>query len=1652
MANLDLCSLRDASPAEVAAQLRSTASRADDVLDLTNEVVSCIAGGSLPFPVAQTWLSIVDKPQATVICLRQAQSVLVRRVAIRRLVKQLRQDKTLSSAWDAIGGARGLVSVLATLSVIDVRRLCYALGWTASSSGNDVVRLQRQRRVTELLEMLLSRDENPDSRPLHAAYARLVPACTQEIALEWLDMMDSSSLPSSVRASAAIDSNETMFSEQLRSHIVKAHWDAVKQRALNSIFSGSGTFTLDIIKPFVKADTAFAVRVLADLAQHEALMRVDPWSFVGSLVIPIFKRTARHRADPDAHRSIGRLVIRCIEQKPALKAHFRPRVYGQTDETLVSAAIRSWNSSPFRPEDDEILGRILRFLPMEWLSLPLPFLIDLVRPSRRYHFLQLVLRNHHAYDVDIGPPTSKYGISIGKAKIHGYVFEALPPAQASALFERLLEGNPEFTFLGWSSKSRNDSVFMEPLEYLDTRYPNPHTFRAELIKRTDPKDRILPEDPGAVLQDLRTKELARLMKKAAQSKEQEERCHYATAALRLCMAIGDLDLYNETLQWAGKRFSKDPLTVKELYSDSVMNTVEAVIMLIALDERPRALTDIKDAMQKANGVLLTLLETATMAQREPSFSVHHWDAVLDMPSSIAAKRLFLLDKWQRKMGMSDTDVLENVLEPMMEMLLEVEETLLKPDRRRLNRQNPEGILAGKGLVFSGSTSRATIQFLDRLAQRRDELWRRHRGQVNPSVMSLGAPWPRGLPIQSLLSTSFAVHQGLYYMIYAKMPYIQGRAEAVVFCGAETALAPIPEREEDQTAVGPFVESWITALEFWLIGADDRADREKRALRAWQHATTELTGGRMTREEAHRFWRRRSNLWSDLAQLSEPESKREMALLPKSDDSGQPSEWNPDPQRGEPDMVAKDRRLPATTCLDCMLEPNVLRGESWKTTRILTRVSDPQVPGNPIPASYWSSSKADWHGVSISQVDAAGATAVLCVNSIAGADTSLLMTSLPSDAEPRFPALYLDEGFLENEGSKIDPPLQVLQDLHKLLPSQLLVKLADSVLQRIQAEENEGLRNYAAFVEVIKLLARGDDPMLVAPLLRRFIVENPEASAWHRSVLNSGIVRFLDPRGSEQLFQSLSSAILDNLKQQSASKADAAPADDASPSALPPPSLVKVTTVKMMARILHGGLFLGPTASLDILGQLLAHANHIDIRLAALESLINMSRNAQIKDAVLEQLRQYAVPLAGALSEQHPATESDWEAAEERGQLPTVGHGHNDHRAYDMLSHGNEETNPDLYSLAYEAMERSGRDNKRWMLLFMKKHGIDIKSDVIPQIPAMPRFYASLFRLTRASKLQRAHFDTMSHFITLLADPPSEITQITALVKSKDSLASSNEGAHWLAVWDGHETSGLLCGLHIFLGHVNELAALQRERRSGAVTSDMMDAFVLRTLRTRLAQGDTGFCLRILSYMSSRYDAETHGVREDMGPGRILRGLIDSINAMRTPEWQADPNRQPAFLPRTLEFELALLPTHPRDVPIEYIVRYVDDIVALLGKVVSSGMPYDERIDSVTNHLYRSTSSWLRLACLFGTPGRLSNPESLAPVDFLRLHLAQHLLTNVTSVEDRNEEDLADAKHMVVEWERSPVEELRLVARRLREKSKTGNKRGRALGPKWLFER
>ncbi|VUC28870.1 unnamed protein product [Clonostachys rosea] len=1604
---IDIRRLRDARPAEQAVLLRrALASPTANNTAITSQLLASVATGSLPDLPVRTWLSVAEDPRVTVAVVCQSYSVTLRRLAMPVLTAQLRGDATFHSTWDALGGSEGIVKLLSQFSVTDLRLFIKSLRGTALAGGE--TRTERQGKIGELFMMLTDDTRNPDQRPLDMEYAHLLPSCPAGMALAWSDQNSSHDFVP-LRWRELLGDNH-MIRKSVLKRVNRAHRAIITEMNFRQSYSASEkNVSWERVRPFLARSRNLRLKVFQLLAANNDFHRAPFGEVMENVILPLARQFTRRRCDPKAASEFWFLLIEAQKSSLVLLSHSAVSMHDPVTrqrKSLFEYVIRAWGHN-FMSEAE--LAAYLETIPeKESKHMSVEAILKQVPRDKRYTLLRLFFKHNRSYQLDIGPPSSRANDILRELKISVEVFLLLPRPEAISLFERLQDAHSGYGYSAlepWNYKqSELGSLFQLSTNNEDESLnPDGPALRGFLLRNFSQGPISCPVDPRRVRNHLRVTELSRRKSLSQQGRTAELRAFWAISACRLCIAMGDIDAYINTLIWA-RRFNKDAMVLKLLYHEQQLYMPQLLSLLSAID-RGHTTANIRENIELANKVLMTFLETAAMTVDSPSFCRSDWESVYELIPKVAELRLKNYQTLQIQMNCSDNQVFDMILQPTLDMLVAAESLILQPGNQRLGFQNPNGFPI------------LITRFFDILAEKRDSLWAAYRTGLDPEVSALQMSWPMGLPVQCLWPENHISQAG-------DAPYLQKRARNIVFCDPQAALSPAPSSPKVQAIIGVFVDDWSMALRIYIYGRDGDSDQEMRLEAAWKYALDHLTGDRMSREEAQRFWARVFPYSPSIGKvLDEDAPRRCYAIVPKHESGEQATimEWDPDPTYNAITAYRKDERsLRQATVLDCMVKPGWKKGTHWVKRR-LTWLK-PLIPQH-------SKNVLDfWHPKSLSEcpgseLDTQMMAAILCLDNTHGTNCSLIEQSTPEENQLFDSKISLLTGFFEREYLMFDKIASSLRLNHSRIPPRLLAGLGISVLRRIREDTVTIDGTYGLFYMLIQMLSDGPRPSLASPLIREFIVEVPQASDWHQYLLSSHHLNRLEPQDAEDFIESLSGGIVKKLRLQKAREASETGHTVSE-------SLIRVTTVKSVEQLLRGKHFTTPRKAVNILAGILKHSSHVEIQVAAIKALTGLLTDDGPNEDVLRLLEQYAVPIASALNEWHPHIEPEWRSANNGGELPLVDHSRDGHTVLSMLMPRKHKPCSDaLFKLATQALRTSSQTNSRWLGLFMQKYGFGDESSILPRIPACPEIFLESLRQKGPHNISVEDFVMIRDYVLFLLDQPKEIREFTTYVKHNRRLASSNTGKHWLHLWSKTSNEALDLGggwVAEMLGSWSTIS--QNDEKTSAILS-MAEDFVLRMAEISISRGD----LTLFDDVVSRIPTNPDGILGNVSSTKVIKQLIERIDELRTPEWQADHNRRPFALPNTLPLRLRLL--DPSQGNAEGASTFAERIVQLLREVTKGGRLYYGDFEIIRAHLMTTVSkqSAPSLAIALGSLEKLDSWSTPTPADHLRTRLAAELLDSdkLNKTSDCNDEAKEktglEIWEMLNKWSMSPVEEFRNLA-------------------------
>lgn len=1618
--DIDHVVLRNGTPAEVARYLQQLRSSTPDPAAITSHLHNAVVQGSIPHTVFMIWTPLSNDAATIVAGLRQSESLLERRIAIRAFIKALRSPESMTQVWDACGGASGLAAIMSNLSVEEIKSLCNGLAKTASLPRG---RTERHVRLTELVSILgadtPSPENNPDTRPLLPYYKRILPACTIDRVAEH-------------------EETAPAWTSRQRSILLRTHPTFYQTKFMESMFSAKGpkrtTIDVGVWTQLINDNFGFGKQLLLKFLSEDQLV-VQPYEFMENIAKPLARRLRRRRSTAEQQLPFETLevLVQVIRKYPSLT-----EVLDASLDGTIFYVIKFWeHTRTTRPQVEQHLAELIKLAPeAKYKSADsIVPLLRAVNPAVSYQLFRLIIQNSKYYGFDVHDTSDGNDASFKKLNgpwpanlfttMFGYDDKDIP----LRLFRRLMEIFPSASFLKPSTEN-SISILRESTSITG----DPDVLEAMLLRassgRADSESDLALKFEGV---------LHERQKKASSARDWQGRASWAQSALNMSIATGSLDVYSKTLLWA-QRFNKDPNTVKQIYSYAVLKTTEGIELLSGISTAAYANNsdfNAAETIQSANKILFQLLETASTALREPSFQRYDWTEVLSLPASVLENRFRLVNDFQDARKLSDAEVFDQVWRPTLEFLLEAENYLLRPGMQRLYPRHLLGILHGMP-CFKGLEARPHVdKFWDSFAKGRDELWQTYRSQHFPAVLALSETWPRGLPLQSLLPGD-----PLDLKNIDNIPYVRSRIENVVFGEPEILLQEPPKDKESRAGIGPFVDNYNYAIKAYVNITDDPAKNEELVHKAWRHAVDRLNGTRMTTTESLRFWaevfhRNGIKLPHDLRSKL---PKRPEPSVPDFDNPEMPTEWNPLAEHGRLEFV-ESRELPGTILDQMLMEhstwaanPEFDQEALWEDS-VKIQAED--------RLSFWDLTRFSWP-LSGKTKDGTVVSLLLYLNTTKGANNSILREPFPSGTDVRYPALYLEQEFLET----VDTDYFGYQNSRRISsvirsgPPSLLARVARSILQRVEDTENSESNEQPPIdlaMKLIGLLVGSDRPSLAFPLIRDVILDRPNDSSWHRNLLSKRLFNILPPAESKNLLDMISDGLQKRLDDQLARNKEAKEENGELPARSPP--AVKVTTVKMLAKLLSDAPFLDIESSIDILTGLLAKSQHIDIRVAIIESLFDTleaeTASPEVKGRILVLLKKLALPIAASFNERRPITDADWKDAEGGGELPEVAERRDLSAApvRTLFLHLNKrlrndpETKATLARITVRLLKQSAENNLRWTELFLRKYGFSLPpGEVLLTAPVEPKILRVFTQCPEY--FSKDMFEMLRGVVLTNLRPSPGIAAITNKIKENPELSNSNARSHWLNLYGGGRFAIELYGAEDCFAVMHKTTLSQEVAdTSNRITSSMLQEFALEVAGELIRSGHP-------SYVVSLFDSMTSAMLEEKSleslqrwkttTKPVLQKIIGRVEGLRTSAWQRNPKRKPQVLPDTFRLKVAMLAVPPGLNLEEEVVREVSD---LINDLAGSREPYHENWAHLKRHIVHMHADWkprlAHLALRFGSLENV-NVENPTLADYLRIDMAKTLVEQARDPKDKN--IAVDLKATLRSWAECPIESFRDSAR------------------------
>ncbi|KXJ88394.1 hypothetical protein Micbo1qcDRAFT_235761 [Microdochium bolleyi] len=1545
--HLDHAAIRSLTPAETAAHLHQ---RTEQLGWRTawDSLLSQIRSGLLPSTLVHIFLAQCRDPEPVVEAMQQDWSALTRQTGIKHFGRWTRQDDSFVSVWAAVGDTAGLVQLLAAFSVSEVEQFCRALQRNCKDNGRQEA---RRRKLTRLYNSLISHPDasfpNPDRRPLSDFYHVLVPSCTSDVVLR----------------------STTKKTKPKRS-TVKAHLPVFQQACLDSIFAVPvPSEQLSVWAYVLDIDIEFAFTVLEKLSESPPHLKHNAGCVVWTLFLPLAKRLARRKEHAPVQARLYDLLFKCITIEPSIANTIR--------DNLFTPAVRAWRDCRSHNDImDSRLARLISIAPAAHSRQPITVLLRQVHEQARFPLLRMIFQCNLdlQVDLDLGMKGTVQKMSDEKTKQWWphETFRLLPRLTALQLFEGVQSGSVPGCF---SEDHRYGSYVPEDPNSNDgDSTPDMEYFKAGLYARADRQD----TGEGA-WRGHTDRVIAERKTKAASAREATDREKWAQSAIKLSVATGSIDTFASTLQWA-RRFNKDPLVGHKLLS--IDN--EGTALLAGMPEWARfesigGEAAVAERIIRGNEVVMHVLDTAAKLSHEPGFRSNKVANARVLPGDVFRERLARAESLISRKLVTDEWVIAHVWTPTVKMLIDAERFFLADGHQVLGHTHIEGLLAQE--VYC--SSRHIQWFIDSLAKQRDELWREHRARHRPATTTLPAPWPRGLSVSALLPVGTDDKTALL----PDMPYFQGRLRAVVFASQASVMMAPPEDEEEKEAIGPFTDSYGYALRVW-VGLSPRSEREHRVAEAWAHATTALTGDRMSSSEAARFWAGHFVMAGISEKLlpTTPYEDLRITALPATGDPSFPAEWNPQP------APRPARDLPKT-CLDCMLQAaGWMSIYTWQAKPTMESTFSAATSRTLAAPTLWSDRYLLL--LPVAERDAFTVAALGLLNARYGAKSSRLLKPYPSENAVRIPAVYLDEEFLEKQNKDLtqgslrrESILTVISHLSASIPNDLLVDLARSLFERMDKDEREGRQDpevRKVAVSIVHRIAAGDHPVTACEFVRLVVLERQDDSSWHRQVLDRAFLKDLPAKDAKAFFKDLALAIQQKLQEQRSrfreQKAVVASETTPSTEAANSGPVVKITTIKMIAQLLRWANFADRDFALEILTGLLRHSSHPDVVICIVEGLLQQKAESDdeiIKSKIVDIVAEHIVPLASSLDERNPLTEEAWcklEAGE--GDIPELYSADKEElppllgllaaateHAADA-DDSSEERRIWLERVIIPVIHLSAANHVRWTRLFLQRNGFSAAVvDVLPAVP--PRISTLLGPFEAYTEHMPADTtDTVMRLLGVISFPPTALRNVIRRIKADKELRGTGGAKHFLQTWCadamGWGKFAYPEGIRVLTTFLKTMgtSGVSRPREGQAgLTLAGLQQFLIRLSTAQIRRGQQSLLERIDMHLTttpattSVEDAQEYRRRWERNIRPVLREQLAATEALeahvaKDPQ-DPGPRKANEDLPgcsQRYRLEI-ILHTHARhvgeDVDHAAVAACADALLAEVDVIIAAGHPHDD---------------------------------------------------------------------------------------------------------------
>ncbi|KAM7214296.1 hypothetical protein V8F06_010347 [Rhypophila decipiens] len=865
--------LRTGTPKSIRQTLDQAVTESDNPSSLTKPLLEWIDRGDLPPAIFATYIRVSKDPEVLVAALNQSKNASARLAAINSLGLRLRSASDFRPTWDVLGGPAGVATLMQTLNLKDLTRLCRVLGDTYRFAG---ARDVREQEMSQLLRLLCDLDpDKPNCDPgatiirdprlpaIRHLYEQIVKACGIDVRVEWIpDKTRPTYVPPTILQVLG-HCPRRPDSAMIQTRILQQVFDEKNKRVRLSVFPMQYPNDCSFINMVLK-DHSFINMFLKRLAEEIPCDRRfdQPEDFFRKLASPNASWLQNRRRSSSTDRYVfWNMVLVCLRKFPDLAPHlgFDNRSQGGLHmnqkydmiHTLSGGfwirAVSWWAST--RTVDKlaratQVLQSLLGLIP-EDMGLSCHLYLEMFRYTKvrvilRYKLLRLLFQHQKMYGFDIECPGNHDKVRMKDLlNLPLELLDMMLPERAVELHNLMLELDPSHKFAA-PQYPYPPSIFTKTKDY----QPDTLLFRAHFQSRP-PVD---SPKRDAVLDHTLAGELGLRREKAAKAKPRGLRPLWLRSALLLSIARGSLEGYSAMLQWASQ-FDNDGVSAKTTYAYNVLGTKEGIQLLCGIPDAEavsyRTVAEVKESIQAANTIIVSLFEQVAWAaevQERQEGKASIWTYAGSFPLHVVMKRLRHVNTFQSYWRLSDDEVYENIWQPTLEMLVSTERFRQKEQNERLVYARLEGPLGVTDYPPLIGLRNPTWRFFDNLAKERDLIW-------TEQSESAHATRQQRLPVQYLLPF---IGDGAGRLSY-KLPYSVSRATEVLFSDKQSLLDP--PYTKDKILDVEFRNELRVCIMFWAYGqlSASPKDGNERVLWLWNHLVNKAVSSGMSRPAAVKYW-------------------------------------------------------------------------------------------------------------------------------------------------------------------------------------------------------------------------------------------------------------------------------------------------------------------------------------------------------------------------------------------------------------------------------------------------------------------------------------------------------------------------------------------------------------------------------------------------------------------------------------------------------------------------------------------------------------------------------------------------------------------------------------------------------------------------------